>query len=66
MDRKSCADATKLPTEYVARRTAISGQARSVWEKARAEMDSHRRARSGYHESRAHGARRTGTADPGG
>ena len=37
--RKSYADATKLPTEYVMRRTAVSAEARSVWEKARAEND---------------------------
>ena len=33
------ADATKLPTDYVMRRTAVSANARSVWEKARAEND---------------------------
>ena len=37
--RKSHADATKLPTDYVMRRTAVSANARSVWEKARAEND---------------------------
>ena len=37
--RKSYADATKLPTDYVMRRTAVSAKARSVWEKARAEND---------------------------
>jgi len=37
--RRNYADATKLPTEYVSRRTAISAQARGVWEKARAEND---------------------------
>jgi carboxypeptidase Taq len=37
--RRSYADATKLPTEYVERRTRISGEARHAWEKARADDD---------------------------
>src|SRR5437762_1436320 len=35
--RTSYADARKLPTEYVMRRIAVSGEARALWEKARAE-----------------------------
>ena len=37
--RRSYADARKLPTEYVMRRTAVSAGARGVWEKARAAND---------------------------
>ncbi|MEZ4539969.1 MAG: carboxypeptidase M32 [Chloroflexota bacterium] len=37
--RRNYADARKLPAEYVARSSAVSGQAREAWVRARAEND---------------------------
>ena len=37
--RRNYADARKLPSEYVARSAAVSGQAREAWVRARAESD---------------------------
>ncbi len=37
--RRSYADARKLPAEYVARSSAVSGEAREAWVRARAEND---------------------------
>jgi len=37
--RRTYADARKIPAEYVARSSAISGQAREAWVRARAEDD---------------------------
>ena len=37
--RRTYADARKLPAEYVARSSAISGEAREAWVRARAEND---------------------------
>lgn len=37
--RRTYKDARKLPAEFVARATEVSGQARNVWVKARAEND---------------------------